>query len=144
MIDSKYQLALAEVNEILEYTEPELVQKIPEKVRTFIQSYAKKEYTKHINPNISICEQPLLKETEAILSLLFRNYWATEEEKIELEEKDKLEYQELKENTQIAFLKEKNIIEGAEQSTSVVNVEILPWYKKIFLKFRNIFHKGKF
>lgn len=139
MIDSIYELALAEVNEVLEYTEPELVQKIPEKVRTFIQSYAKKQYVKHIKPNISISEQPLLKETEAILSLLFRNYWATEEEKRELEEKDRIEYQELKKNTGVIFSKEKTIVEESERSTSIVDIKMLPWYKKLFLKICKFF-----
>ena len=34
---------------------------------------------------VTFGESKLLKETKAILSLLFRSYWATEEEKLEFE-----------------------------------------------------------
>ena len=83
-MDQNYEMALSEVDEILNYTDEELVKKIPIQLRILISNNKNKEYKPNIDRTRPISEQELLKETKAILSLLFRSYWATEEEKLEL------------------------------------------------------------
>ena len=88
MVDEVYQNALKEVNDILENTDEKLVNKIPIKFIEFIKTNMNKNDITNINPEIEIDKQKLLGETESILSLIYRTYWATDEEKKEFSEKD--------------------------------------------------------
>ena len=88
MVDEVYQNAFIEVNDILEFTDEDLINKIPTKFKDFIKNNMNKNYVTNINPEITIDKQKLLKETESILSLIYRTYWATEEEKREFSEED--------------------------------------------------------
>ena len=89
MIDEVYRNSLKEVYDVLENTDVELVNKIPNKFLNFIKENMNVNYITHINPNVEISKQPLLKETEAILSLIYRSYWITDVEKQEFSERDK-------------------------------------------------------
>ena len=82
----------------------------------------------------------MLKETEAILSLIFRSYWATDEEKIELQEKDIKEYEELKRKKEIVFKDDKEEQMQEEVVCLAVKREI-PWYKKIYNKILKLFKR---
>ena len=88
MVDEVYQNAFKEVSDILENTDEELIKKIPSKFIDFIRNNMNKNYITNINREIRISEQKLLRETESILSLIYRTYWATEEEKREFSEED--------------------------------------------------------
>lgn len=92
MIDDIYKNALKQVYDILKNTDEELVKKIPEKFMDFIKSNMNEGYQTNIKTNISINNQDLLKETEDVLALIYRSYWATQEEKEEFAKKDKNEY----------------------------------------------------
>ena len=63
-------------------------------------SYKKFGKFKMLASKYKMDKQLILPETENILSLIYRNYWATEEEKANFSNKDKNEYigQEFKEN----------------------------------------------
>lgn len=91
MKEEVYRNAFKEVHEILKNTDEELVEKIPKKFLTFIEENMNNEYECNIQSDVDIDKQNLLKETEAILALIYRNYWATEEEKQEFELKDQAE-----------------------------------------------------
>lgn len=88
MINSTYANALKEVSDILENTDEELINKIPTNFMEFVHENMNSEYKSNINFNIDIDKQTLLYETSAILSLIYRSYWATDEEKKYLAEKD--------------------------------------------------------
>lgn len=136
MLELKDRIALAEVDDILTYTELELVNRIPKSMRDFISQNKQKEYQSNICVERPICEQKLLKETEAILSLIFRDYWATDEEKKQLAEKDKLELENFKKNTQIVFpVSHKSL----KQDDTCLALQInQPWYEKIYAKIRKV------
>lgn len=91
MIDDAYKDAFKEVYDILENTEEELISKIPNKFMEFIKDNMNNNYETNIQKDVDIDKQRLLKETEAILSLIYRSYWATDEEKIVFENKDRNE-----------------------------------------------------
>ena len=93
MVDKNYKKALKEVNDILENTEEELINAIPKNVKEFIRNNMDEDYESKIQSNLEIDKQDLLEETEEILSLLYRNYWATEEEKMEISRRDDEEIQ---------------------------------------------------
>lgn len=153
-MDWNYEIALTEVDEILNFTDTELVNKIPVNFRKFIEKNKNRDYKPNITPGIPISEQVIKKETEAILSLIFRNYWATEEEKRELEKNDKITLEMIKTETEIKFPKKdlssynsmsSNLnSDSAEekekrQSMQLISIEDMPWYKKIFIKLLKIF-----
>lgn len=77
MIDEIYKNSFKEVYEILENTEDELLAKIPTKFMNFIKENMNENYKTNIQRNVDLDKQPLLKETEAILSLIYRSYWET-------------------------------------------------------------------
>ena len=87
-----YKNALVEVNEALKYTDENLVKKIPQSFKKFIIDNMSSTYSFSIseneNPNFS-------KEAEIILSLIYRNYFCSKEEKAHLLE---CELQERKKN----------------------------------------------
>lgn len=93
MLDESYKIALCEVEEILKYTDEELVNRIPDYIKEFISENKDLEYIADINQDMPIQNQVLKEETEIILSLLYRSYWCTQEEKAEFAEKDKQEFE---------------------------------------------------
>ena len=117
MIDNVYKNAFKEVYEILQNTEEELVKKIPQKFVEFLQSNMNKDYQINIDNTIEIDKQSILPETEAILALIYRSYWATDEEKLEFANMDKQE--QMKQEFQ-----GKSIDEIFEQRKNINNITI--------------------
>ena len=153
-MDWNYEIALTEVDEILNFTDTELVNKIPVAFKKFIEKNKNKDYKPNITPGIPISEQVIKKETEAILSLIFRSYWATEEEKRELEKNDKITSEMLKAEIEIKFPKSSistysskanDLKQGKTEAKEIpknmqlISIEDMPWYKKIFTKLLKIF-----
>lgn len=122
MVDSIYQNAFKEVWDVLQNTDEELIKKIPNKFMDFLQNNMNKDYETNIKLDIPIDKQPILKETEAVLSLIYRSYWATEEEKEEFAKKDKEELS--KENTPEKKIAYKNIDEIFKKRSNLNNVAI--------------------
>ena len=99
-----------------------------------------KNYITNINREIRISEQKLLRETESILSLIYRTYWATEEEKREFSEEDFkriLETETRKKENYIGknvdeiFEKRKRASENTEKNSLIV-VKKEGFIKRIF------------
>ncbi len=88
---AKYRDGLAEVDIILGFADQESLDKIPESFKTFIIKN-KSKYISKIDPQKSLNEQKLLYETKVILSIMYRDYWSSEEEReqILLNEKEEL------------------------------------------------------
>lgn len=147
MMDQNYEMALSEVDEILNYTDEELVKKIPIQLRILISNNKNKEYKPNIDRTRPISEQELLKETKAILSLLFRSYWDTEEEKLEFEKQDALEYENLSKSTEVIFpvnRKQEQNVNVQSQNVELTVVDNIPWYRKIYNKIIKLFkHSNK-
>ncbi len=143
-MDWNYEIALTEVDEILKFTDTELVNKIPMSFKKFIKKNKNKDYKPNITPGIPINEQVLKKETEAILSLIFRSYWATEEEKRELEANDENYISTLEAETEIKFPvnNKANNTTKENENMQLMNIEKVPWYKKIYYKILKLIHKN--
>lgn len=93
MIDrSKMPQAYKEVYEILKYVPEEDYKKIPNKILDKIEKNMDKSYLFEVTEFDDFQKQKMLKETECILAIFYRDYWATESERkiiIENEEKDR-------------------------------------------------------
>lgn len=147
MIDNTYKNAFKEVYEILQNSEESLVKQVPQKFINFLLDNMNKDYTSNINTEISIDKQSILPETENILSLIFRSYWATDEEKLEFLTKDKQELFQEEENKKKKF---KNINEIFKKKQNINNITItndlivIPkknFIQKLFKKIYKIFKK---
>lgn len=135
MLDKNYQRALKEVDEVLKYTDSNLVEKIPNKFINFIHENMDNSHIININPNVNLNKQILLPETENILTLIYLSYWATKEEKEEYYNSQKVmvkSYDEIFKNEnvnntitnkELTMIKKENII------TKFIN-----WIKNIFTK----------
>ena len=66
----------------------EYINKLPNKLVSFIKENMDNSYISDINVNTPINEQPIKNDTKILLSLLYRNYWCSEEKKRELLEED--------------------------------------------------------
>ena len=85
----EYQEALAEVNEILKFSNIEFVKKIPYKLKKFIEDNMDKDYEVILNLNKKLKEQNLKEQTKEIISLIYRDYICTTEEKEKILRKQK-------------------------------------------------------
>lgn len=135
MLDKNYQKALKEVDEVLKYTDSNLLEKIPNKFINFIHENMDNSYIININPSINLNEQILLPETENILTLIYLSYWATNEEKAEYYNNQKVKvksYDEIFKNENVNNTitnKELTIIKKENIVTKFIN-----WIKNIFTK----------
>lgn len=121
MIDNVYKNAFKEVYEILQNTDTELVEKIPTKFTEFLQNNMNADYQTNIDNNIGIDKQVLLAETEDILALIYRSYWAADEEKQKFSNKDKQALKEIEENKKSQY---KDIAEIFEKRKNINNVTL--------------------
>lgn len=81
--------AYVEVIEILKYIPTDNYNKIPDEIIENMQLNKDKEYKYTVEHFSDFQEQEMLKETETILAVLFRDYWATEEQRKKILEKEK-------------------------------------------------------
>ncbi len=139
MKNDNYAKALTEVYIVLQNSDKELQNMIPEKFQKFITENMENEYVPEIDFNDENWDDHILTETQAILAMIYRDYIASKEEREqiledELREEARIET-ELREkyNPDNIFKKEKCIKENTDvvQETSLIIVEE-KWYKKIF------------
>ena len=132
MIDNIYRNAFKEVYEILENTEKDLIKKIPNEFIEFLKNNMNKEYQTNISVDLPLDKQPLLKETEYILALIFRSYWAEEKEKKE-------KYSSVK-NIDEIFKKRKNL-NNIKLTTDLTVIKKENFLQRLFYKILNLFKK---
>lgn len=73
--------AFTEVQEIINYFPKEIKNKIPTDFLDFIDENANDKYKFRFDDSKSLEEQNLLPDTEAILIMIYRNYFCSEKEK---------------------------------------------------------------
>lgn len=138
MVTKELRMAAAEINQILRYTEDTETNKIPLGLRLFFKEIEDKKYIPDINPQISLFEQKLLKETEQLLGMIYYFYWSTEEELAEIpdsvKEDAKAVSQEIFQNytPEEFFENAKKHRKESIENEALLNVEKIPWYKRIF------------
>ena len=81
MDDNIFAKAYKEVLVILEHVPEEDVKKIPDKMMNMFKIKQDMNYDYELNEFIPFEKQEMLDETKAILANIYRDYWATPEEK---------------------------------------------------------------
>lgn len=144
-MEELYKNGLAEVDMILNYADEESINKIPESLLKFIKEN-KSTYVPKINPNKNLDEQDLLYETKVILSVLYRDYWASEDERKKLLKSEKQELINIENKKQEEynytnlFGSKKNDTKNDSQAKSLVVKE--NFLKKVFNRIKRIFKLG--
>ncbi len=93
--EALFPKAYKEVLEILKYIPVDEYNKIPKDIIQNMEEKQDNQYQYMVTNFENFNEQPMLKETEAILSVFYRDYWATTEEKKKIREKEKAEIEVL-------------------------------------------------
>lgn len=154
MVTKEFAEASAEINEILKYMPKEEVEKIPSKLREFFKEVSSKDYVTNINPNIPLDKQQIKEKTKDIIALIYRNYWCSEEERKELDQKlienDKKFEEELREkynpdnifkNNVTTTKKEESEVKEAKIEQSLVPQETGKWYQRFLDMVKRWFKK---
>lgn len=81
MVSVEYANAYSEVLGILKYISKEDYEKIPNSKIELFETNQNKEYIFNYDPNKTLEEQNVSKRAKAIIGILFRDYWATDEQK---------------------------------------------------------------
>ena len=85
MVSERYARAYKEVIEVLKHTKRDDVNKIPKDQIVLWKLNMKKDYDFKIQKNKTLEEQGLSNEAKAIISNIYKNYWATDSERAEIE-----------------------------------------------------------
>lgn len=146
-MSNAYSKAYVEVLEITSHFSEEDFKKIPKSEIDFYNENKDNEYKFKINPNIDLNEQNISREANAILVVLYRDYFATENQKQILEKLLKQNEQKEEEKKREKYNPDDIFKKGKEVSTIENNNEMLPveieerWYQKILDFFKSLFVK---
>lgn len=149
MINPAYAKAYKEVLEIIKYFPKEEYDKISIDEIEFYKKHMDKDYVFKINPEIDLSEQNISSEAKAIIVNLYRDYFATEEQKVKIKEilllNEKKEEQAKREkyNPDDIFKKSNNNTKIANIKTpeNNTNIALTEYKESFFIKFKNFIFK---
>ena len=154
MVTKEFAEASAEINEILKYMPDEELKKIPSKLREFFKEVSSKDYVTNINPDLPLDKQQIKEKTKDIIALIYRNYWCSEEERKELDQKlienDRKFEEELREkynpdnifkNNVTTTKKEESEVKEVKIEQSLVPQETGKWYQRFLDMVKKWFKK---
>ena len=143
-MEDNYPKAYKEVYEILKYVPKEDLSKISQDLLKTIEYNMDKTYDFKIQENLEFEEQPMMNETKAILAVLYRDYWASEDEKARILEKQKYDIKKAEEKKQEKYSSEdlflnRKQVKEQEQELMIYKES---WYMKFKNFMRKIFNKN--
>lgn len=141
--------ALAEVVEILNHTENDVISKIPKNFISFLFEKMDKNYKVNIDFSNDSWDKNIKEDTKAILAMIYRDYVLTSAERQQLLEEEKNERtkqeQILREKYNFNNVFEKNsnddVVEERLDKKYLVEVKEASWYTKLIHKILNFFKK---
>lgn len=143
-MNENYKKAYTEVLEIIKYLPEEEYEKISKERIKFFEENCDKNYNFNFDISKSLEEQEFLRETNAIIVTLFRDFFATEKQKEKLQKiliDNEEKYQEelrKKYNPDDLFKKQENkVIVDEKIETALVEVKEENILQKVFNKIIN-------
>ena len=148
MADIQYANAYTEVLDILKYISKEDYEKIPKSKIKVFEENSNKNYSFTYDENKTLDEQNVSEIAKAIIAILFRDYWATKEQRYVIIKKQ----QEIKEQKQkelmAKFEQNKNISEKDLKKVNVasdldldIDYEVLGKNVQLYKKEEGFFEK---
>lgn len=142
MLELRYRNAFKEVDEILKYTDIDLVNKIPKKFIYFFRENMNNNYEFNVQEGLHLNKQKLSEEANNILALIYRDYWATEEEKEEFRKKDEEERKLNEEKLEHIFDRKDNEPIEEKKNNQLIKIEHESFIKRLFSKIKRFFCKN--
>ena len=142
MANIEYSKAIVEVLEILEYSDDNILEKIPKKLIKFWKRNKSKTYKPNLDHDKSISEMNLKDKTKSILSMIYLNYLFNDEEskkiKSIINHNEEIYQTELVKNYNSQYLeKEQNIANIINKNTKSTSITIIENKESIFKKIIN-------
>ncbi len=145
MTNVELKNTLFEVSVILKNIDKNLSNKIPERLKDYIEKNKSQNHNFMYDYDKSLSEQRMLKTTEKYLIMLFLRYWCTNEEKTkvldEMKRNEEKYQKEIKEKYNPNNLFKKSNVENVKKEVALVEVKEEKWYQKILIFFRKMFRK---
>lgn len=140
--------------EVLKYVSKSSFEKIPKENIEMYEKLKDNNYEYHYNENLEIDEQNISHLTTILIANLYIKYWATEEEKKSIEEDDKKELEQIKNekrdmyNPDNLFINKRKIENNqkdlkVEENLSLTIVENKNIFKRIIEKLKSIINNKK-
>ena len=150
MVDIKYANAYKEVLEILKYIPEEDYNKIPKEKIELFETNANDNYKFNYEPNKTLDEQNVSKIAKGIIAILFRDYWANDNQREKIIAKQnydriKLEEQKREQYNPDELFKKKKIddVKENENKEEIYNLPIEVkkenFYQRIIKFLKNFF-----
>lgn len=145
MINHIYAKAYTEVLEILKYFPEEEYKKIPVEKINFYKNNMDKNYEFTISPEIDLANQNISKEANAIIVRLYRDYYATEEQKIKINEildlnQKKEELEKRKQYNPDAIFKNNQQINTDNENSNTI-IQLVEYKENFFVRFKKFIFK---
>ena len=139
----EYKRAFSEVNDILKFTDGELVKKIPQNFRKFINDNKADNYITNIIPYIPLEEQQISSKGKEIIALIYRSYFADENELKRISEKDKIELKKFENelNEKYDYTKMFKKKEASTQENLPVEIKEKNFVEKIIESLKRLIEK---
>lgn len=143
MVDIKYANAYCEVLEILKYISLEEYNKIPKNKIELFEANANPEYAFSYNPDKTLDEQEVSKTAKGIIAILFRDYWATEQQREKILAKQSYDREKLEEEKRKEYNPDNLFKDKKKENMALTVVENEKWYTKIVSFFKRVFSKSR-
>lgn len=150
MINDNYANAYTEVLEIIKYFPKEEYSKIPKEKIEYYKNNMNKDYIFTINPEIELSKQNISVEANAIIVNLFRDYFATDEQKVTIKEILDLNQEKEEQKKREKYSPDNLFKNKGEDSTVEVNEEdhknntntaLIEYKTSFFTRFKNFIFK---
>ena len=140
--------AYVEVLEILKYIPEADYKKVPNEIIENMKKNVDKDYKYIVTRFEDFQEQAILRETETILAVLFRDYWATEDQQKKILEKEQYDLKVLEEAKREQYnpddiFKNANKAKNTdiEMSENNTNTALIECKGSFFTRFKNFIFK---
>ena len=147
MISMEYANAYTEVLEILKFIPKTDYNKIPQDMIKVFSYNQNKNYIFNYNPLQSLDDQNVSKKAKLIISILFRDYWAQDNQRAKILNKEKIDRMRFEEekqekyNVNNLFKNKQENFQNSERNTSLIEVKEKNFLQKIIEKIINLFRK---
>lgn len=138
MVNIEHKIAYSEVLEILKYISKEEFNKVPQDMLEMFKANAINNNEFVYNPRKTLQEQNVSETARTIIAILFRDYWATENQKEKILKKQNYDREKIKEEMYNNNILKKN---NTQQNEAYIKNEVamIEYKESIFTKIKNWF-----
>ena len=140
MQETQYSEAAVEVLDILNYTNKEDVQKIPQSFIRFLMDISSKTYKSNLNHELPISGLNLKEQTKELLGFMYITWWCSKDEQEEYKKQihnnnmKKEEVKEIYNSTDIFKNKKQSRVNPITQNENAIETNITQYKEKNILK----------